>query len=81
MKKIKIVSLIASSFLLLGCAQTRFVQVGKTITERNRALMICDYEAEKATMYIRSPFEAAYRHVEIRNRCMMINGYSLEDVR
>jgi len=73
--------LLITTLLFTGCTQTQFTQPGKTTTQRDRAFMKCDYEAQKATMYIRSPFEGAYRHLEIRNRCMAIEGYYLERVK
>jgi len=75
------VILVAAVILFTGCAQTQFVHPNKTTPERDRMLIKCDYEAQKATMYIRSPFEGAYRHIEIRNRCMVIEGYSFETIR
>jgi len=73
--------LLFTALLFTGCVHTQFVHPNKTASQRDHTLMKCDYEAQKATMYIRSPFEGAYRHVEMRNQCMSIEGYYLERVR
>ncbi len=63
--------------LLSGCSQMKFVHPTKGTSNLNYDYNHCDYEALRSTVNIRSPFEGAYRHVEIRNKCMMIKGYRL----
>lgn len=46
-----------------------------TSVELDRDYATCDYEATVATAAIPNPYEAAARHIMVRNSCMMAKGW------
>ena len=74
----KIILFIGTALMFAGCTQVQFVSHSKTVGELRHDYAVCDYEAEKATIYFRSPFVGAMQHVKLRNRCMQAKGYTLQ---
>jgi len=78
MKK-NIIGLIISVFIG-GCAQYSYVQPGKTVRQMEQDKLQCEYDAEKATVYIQNRITAAFKRAGLIEDCMKMKGYKLEEV-
>lgn len=69
--------LILTILIFSGCTRYEFAQHGKTMNDLDKTLLKCEYEAQKATNYSLSAFTSAYYAIEMRNKCMKIEGYHM----